>query len=142
MIGILIGFVISVGIITIRYLFDGTVKTGSELSWIINGNTPHALTDSQKQNTSDILVHDSETSVDLFVEGKIDAMLMVPSIRIKDILKRIPEDFSYEISESNIVNLKGNFVRYNIVRSYVKDLYTNKMNILDFERTYIDKRLK
>ncbi|MBR4689226.1 MAG: hypothetical protein IKO90_02055 [Bacteroidales bacterium] len=81
-------------------------------------------------------------TVDLFVEGKIDAMLMVPSIRIKDILKRIPEDFSYEISESNIVNLKGNFVRYNIVRSYVKDLYTNKMNILDFERTYIDKRIK
>lgn len=83
-----------------------------------------------------------DQTVDLFVKGKIDAMLMVPSIRIKEILNRIPEDFSYEISESNIINLKGNFVRYNIIRSYVKDLYTNKLLILDFERTYIDKRQK
>lgn len=85
-------------------------------------------------------VNSIDETIPLFVSGKIDALLMVPSEKVKEILKKLPEDFTYEISESNILNLKGSNTRYNIFRSYVKELYTNKLNILDFEHTYIEKQ--
>ena len=107
LIGILIGFVISAGIITIRYLFDGTVKTGSELSWIINGNTPHALADSENTKAPDVLVHDNGTSVDLFVE---DQTIKFSKLE-KKTLYVVAEDKCYRNKDFNeaILKLKKTF---------------------------------
>lgn len=83
-----------------------------------------------------------EETVTLFSEGKIDAMLLVPSSKIAEVVKKFPSDLNYEILEANYENLisLGKGPLYNIVRTYVKDLHTNRFNILELERTYIKKK--
>ncbi len=81
-------------------------------------------------------VPDFESTIDLFTEGEIDAMLMVAGSEIASVLKQIPENIDYEITEANISNLRGSGKMYNIIRSDIKNLYTNKLNILDFSLVY------
>ncbi|MCQ2959009.1 MAG: ABC transporter substrate-binding protein [Bacteroidales bacterium] len=102
--------------------------------------------DSQKEKLpylDSVIIKKTESldeTIDLFVSNQIDAMLLVPSERIAEILAKIPEDMEYEITEGNVANLKGVEKRFNIVRSYIKDLYTNKLGILELESTYNTKK--
>jgi hypothetical protein len=83
-------------------------------------------------------LHDA---AELFKQGKVDALLMVAGNEVANILKQLPEDIDYEISESRVPNfLSYNGTLYNIVRPYVKGLYTNKLLILNFDEVYIKKR--
>lgn len=83
-----------------------------------------------------------DSTIAMFVRDEIDVMLLVPGDRISEILELIPENMDYEISESNVINLKVQGKRYNIIRTYIKDLYTNKLSILELEKTYNTKNLK
>lgn len=82
-----------------------------------------------------------EETITLFSEGKIDAMLFVPSSKIGETIKKFPSNIDYEISEANYenVNFLGKGHLYNITRPFVEDLHTNRFNILELERTYIKK---
>lgn len=82
-----------------------------------------------------------EETITLFTEGQIDAMLLVPSNKIGEVIKQFPSNIDYEITEANYesVNFLGKGPLYNISRRYVKDLHTNRFNILELERTYIKK---
>src|SRR5574344_979119 len=82
-----------------------------------------------------------EETVTLFSEGKIDAMLLVPSSVISETIKKFPPNIDYEISEANYdnVNFIGKGPLYNITRPYVEDLHTNRFNLLELDRTYIKK---
>lgn len=84
-------------------------------------------------------VPDFESTIDLFVDNEIDAMLMVSGNKIATIQQLIPDSVHYEIVESNGVNLHGNGKLYNIIRSNVKGIYTNKMNILNFSEVYKER---
>ncbi|MBP5583721.1 MAG: hypothetical protein J6X43_07185 [Bacteroidales bacterium] len=78
----------------------------------------------------------------LFIQGKIDALLLVSGGEVSRILHQLPEEIDYEILESHVPNfLNYNGTLYNIVRPYVKGLHTNKLFILNFDEVYIDKRL-
>lgn len=75
---------------------------------------------------------------ELFIQGKADALLLISGNEISRILKQIPEDIDYEISESRVPNfLNYNGILYNLVRPYVKGLHTNKLFILNFDEVYI-----
>lgn len=83
-----------------------------------------------------------EETVTLFSEGKIDAMLIVPSSILSEIVKKIPSNIDYEIYDAGYENSNtiGEGSLYNIVRPYVRDLHTNRFNTLELERTYIKKK--
>lgn len=87
-------------------------------------------------------VNDLEESFQKFANYEIDAMLLVPAEEIPGFLKRLPEDIEYEISESNVVNLKGVGKRYNIIRTNIKGLYTNKLNIFEMAEVYNTEKRK
>lgn len=76
-----------------------------------------------------------DETVDLFANNQIDALLLVPSEQIAAIVKQFPSDLDYEISESN--NTRGTGKMYNIIRPYVKGLYTNKLNILELDQVSV-----
>lgn len=84
-------------------------------------------------------VPDFESTIDLFVDGEIDAMLLVSGSKISTIQQLIPDSINYEIVESNGVNLHGNGKLYNIIRTNVKGICTNKMNVLNFTEVYKTK---